>query len=71
MSSIDLKQVWISAAAEAPMVLRLVGAEHMASELVVELAVSEACSGAGGEVSIGGRTKPRYGIRLLRPSELR
>lgn len=39
VGSVELKQLWISAAAEAPIVLRLVVAEDMASELVVELAV--------------------------------
>ena len=39
VGSIELKQVWISVAAETPKVSSFVGAEHMASELVVELAV--------------------------------
>ena len=44
VSSVELKQVWISAAAAAPKVLRLVVAEDMASELVVELAVERMVS---------------------------
>ena len=52
VSSVELKQVWISAAAAAPIVLRLVIAEDIASELVVELAVEQMGLELAGELAV-------------------
>ena len=52
VGSVELKQMWISAAAEALIVLMLVVAEDMTSELVVELAVERMVSELAVELAV-------------------
>lgn len=68
VGSIEIKKVYVSAAAEAPMMLRLVVAEDMASELVMELVAERMKSELAVELAV--RFKPRYNICGFRPAEL-